>query len=172
MREYLKFYIDGTWVDPLEPRSLEVIDPATETSVGQISLASSADVDRAVNAAHRAFRTFSRTSREERIFLLERVIREYERRIPKLADAVTAEMGAPVWLTKQAQAANGLVHLKIACDALKNYKFDELVGTTRLVKEPIGVCGLITPWNWPLNQIACKVAPAIATACTMVLKPS
>jgi aldehyde dehydrogenase (NAD+) len=172
MREYLKFFIDGAWAGPIEPGPMDVINPATEASAGQISLASSADVDRAVNAAHRAFRNFSRTSRAERISLLEAVIAEYERRAPDLADAVTEEMGAPIWLAKQAQVPAGLAHLKIACDVLKDYRFDEPLGTTRILNEPIGVCGLITPWNWPLSQITCKLAPALATGCTVVLKPS
>jgi aldehyde dehydrogenase (NAD+) len=172
MRDYVKFFIDGAWVDPFEPNLLDVINPATEARVGQISLASPADVNRAVAAAHRAFPTFSRTSREERMSLLEGVIAEYERRTPDLADAVTEEMGAPVWLAKQAQVTAGLAHLKIARDVLKNYRFDEPLGATRLLKEPIGVCGLITPWNWPLNQVSCKLAPALATGCTVVLKPS
>lgn len=172
MRDYVKFFIDGAWVDPFEPNILEVINPATEATVGQISLASSADVDRAVKAARRAFRTFSRTSRKGRISLLEAVIAEYERRAPDLADAVTEEMGAPVWLAKQAQVTAGLAHLKIARDVLENFSFSEPLGATQLIKEPIGVCSLITPWNWPLNQISCKLAPALATGCTVVLKPS
>ncbi len=173
MRDYVKFFIDGGWVDPLELSILDVINPATEASAGRISLASSADVDRAVNAARHAFNAFSRTSRAERLSLLDGVISEFERRAPDLADAVTEEMGAPIWLARQAQVPAGLAHLTIARDALKTYSFDESLGpTTRLMKEPIGVCGFITPWNWPLNQIACKLAPALATGCAVVLKPS
>ncbi|HUB64838.1 MAG TPA: aldehyde dehydrogenase family protein [Methylocella sp.] len=172
MRDYVKFFIDGAWIDPLEPNLLDVINPATEARAGQISLASSGDVGRAVNAAWRAFHMFSRVSREERMSLLEAVIAEYERRAPDLAEAVTEEMGAPVWLAKQAQVTAGLAHLTIARDILRSYSFDEPLGTTRIVKEPIGVCGLITPWNWPLSQITCKLAPALATGCTVVLKPS
>jgi aldehyde dehydrogenase (NAD+) len=172
MREYLKFYIDGKWVDPVTPKTLEVINPATEDVAGHISMGSEADVDAAVKAAQKAFTTFSQTTREQRIELLERIVVEYQKRYEDMAKAITEEMGAPSWLSQRAQAAMGLGHLQTAIEVLKNYKFEEDRGTTRLVKEPIGVCGFITPWNWPVNQIACKVAPAIATGCTMVLKPS
>ena len=172
MRNYLKFFIDGRWVDPVAPKHLDVVNPATEATAGRISLASEADVDRAVRAARRAFADFSHTSRDERIALLTRIIAEYERRIDDLADAVTEEMGAPVPLARQAQAPAGLAHFKIAREALKTYSFEAPLGATRVFKEAIGVCGLITPWNWPLNQIACKLAPALATGCAVVLKPS
>lgn len=172
MRDYLKFYIDGKWVDPVTPKTLDVINPATEEVAGQISLGSEADVDAAVKAAQKAFETYSLTTREERIELLERIIVEYQKRYEDMAKAITEEMGAPAWLSQRAQAAMGLGHLQTAVAVLKDYKFEEDRGTTRLVKEPIGVCGFITPWNWPVNQIATKVAPALATGCTMVLKPS
>jgi len=172
MREYLKFFIDGAWVDPVELRPLEVINPATEEVCGRIALGSAADVDKAVKAARKAFASFSRTSRDERVDLLRSIAAEYQKRFSDLADAVTEEMGAPASLAQRAQAPIGLGHLVSAAEALKNYPFFEDRGATRIVKEPIGVCGLITPWNWPLNQIATKVAPAIATGCTMVLKPS
>ncbi|MGE5565252.1 MAG: aldehyde dehydrogenase family protein [Parcubacteria group bacterium] len=172
MREYLKFYIDGQWVDPIEPKQLDVINPANEEVAGRISLGSAADVDRAVKAAKKAFETWSVTSREERIDVIERIIAEYQKRYEDMAKAITEEMGAPAWLAQRAQAAMGIGHLQTALEVLKNYKFEEDRGTTRLVKEPIGVCGFITPWNWPVNQIATKVAPALATGCTMVLKPS
>jgi aldehyde dehydrogenase (NAD+) len=172
MRDYLKFYIDGKWVDPITPKTLDVINPATEDVAGKISLGSEADVDAAVKAAQKAFETYSLTSREERIELLERIIVEYQKRYEDMAKAITEEMGAPSWLSQRAQAAMGLGHLQTAVAVLKDYKFEEDRGTTRLVKEPIGVCGFITPWNWPVNQIATKVAPALATGCTMVLKPS
>ena len=172
MREYLKFYIDGQWVDPVTPKTLDVINPANEEVAGHISLGSSADVDRAVKAAKKAFETWSVTSREERIDVMERIIAEYQKRYEDMAKAITEEMGAPAWLAQRAQAAMGIGHLQTAVEVLKNYKFEEDRGTTRLVKEPIGVCGFITPWNWPVNQIATKVAPALATGCTMVLKPS
>ncbi|HEX6858677.1 MAG TPA: aldehyde dehydrogenase family protein [Caulobacteraceae bacterium] len=172
MREYLKFYIDGQWVDPVTPKQLDVINPATEEVCGHISLGSAADVDAAVKAARKAFETWSVTSREERIDVMERIIAEYQKRYEDMAKAITEEMGAPSWLSQRAQAAMGIGHMQTAVEVLKNYKFEEDRGTTRLVKEPIGVCGFITPWNWPVNQIATKVAPALATGCTMVLKPS
>jgi len=172
MRDYLKFYIDGAWVDPTTPKTLDVINPATEAVAGRISLGAAADVDRAVKAARKAFATFSQTTREERIALLERIVVEYQKRYADMAAAITEEMGAPAALAQKAQAAMGIAHLQTALAVLKNYHFEEQRGTTLIVKEPIGVCGFITPWNWPANQIACKVAPALAVGCTMVLKPS
>ena len=172
MREYMKFYVDGQWVDPIAPKSLDVINPATEAVAGHISVGTAADVDKAVKAARKAFATFSLTSRDERIALLERIIAEYQKRYGDMAAAITEEMGAPASLSMNAQAAIGMGHLQTAVAVLKNYKFEEDRGATRLVKEPIGVCGFITPWNWPVNQIACKVVPALAVGCTMVLKPS
>ena len=172
MRDYMKFYIDGKWVDPITPKSLDVINPATEAVCGHISAGAAADVDVAVKAARKAFETYSKTSREERIDLLQRVLAEYQKRFGDIANAITEEMGAPANLAQRAQAPIGMAHLSTAIEVLKSYKFEEDRGPTRIVKEPIGVCGLITPWNWPINQIACKVAPALATGCTMVLKPS
>jgi aldehyde dehydrogenase (NAD+) len=172
MRDYLNFYIDGAWAPPATPNTLDVINPATEAVAGRISLGAQEDVNRAVAAAKRAFTTFSRTSREDRLDLLNRIIAAYEKRMGDMADAITEEMGAPTWLSKSAQAMIGLVHLKTAAGVLANYEFEHPRGTTRIVKEPIGVCGFITPWNWPMNQITCKVAPALAVGCTMVLKPS
>ncbi len=172
MRDYTKFYIDGAWVDPVAPKTLDVINPATEEVCGKISMGGVADVDKAVMAARKAFETFSLTSREERIDLLERIVAEYQKRFEDMAKAITEEMGAPAWLAQRAQAAMGIGHVQTAIAVLKNYKFEEDRGTTRIVKEPIGVCAFITPWIWPVNQIACKVAPALATGCTMVLKPS
>ncbi|HVM99539.1 MAG TPA: aldehyde dehydrogenase family protein [Caulobacteraceae bacterium] len=172
MREYLKFYIDGQWVDPVTPKQMDVINPATEAVAGHISAGSAADVDKAVAAAKRAFETFSKTSREDRIDLLQRILGEYQKRYGDIANAITEEMGAPASLAQRAQAAIGIAHLSAGIEVLKNFKFEEDRGPTRIVKEPIGVCGMITPWNWPINQIACKVVPAIATGCTMVLKPS
>ena len=172
MRDYLKFYIDGAWVDPITPRTFDVINPATEAVAGHISMGSAADVDRAVKAARRAFEAYSQTSVADRIALLEAILAEYQRRYADMAAAITEEMGAPVALAQKAQAALGPAHVQAALAVLKDYRFEELRGTTLIRKEPIGVCGLITPWNWPINQIACKVAPALATGCTMVLKPS
>jgi aldehyde dehydrogenase (NAD+) len=172
MREYLKFYIDGQWVDPVETKTLDVENPATEQVVGKIALGSAADVDKAVMAARKAFPAWSQTSREERLEVLGRILAEYQKRFGDLVTAVTEEMGAPASLAQRAQVPAGMGHLATAIEVLKNYKFEEDRGQTMIVKEPIGVCSFITPWNWPLNQIACKVAPAIATGCTMVLKPS
>ncbi|WP_197373087.1 aldehyde dehydrogenase family protein [Mycolicibacterium baixiangningiae] len=172
MREYLKFYIDGQWVQPLRPNVLEVDNPTTEEISGKIALGSSADVDLAVNAARRAFTGWSQTTREERLDVLQAILAEYQKRAGDLADAVTEEMGAPASLAAGPQVNLGLGHLMTAIDVLKNYEFEEQHGSTLVVKEPIGVCGLITPWNWPINQIAVKVYPALATGCTMVLKPS
>jgi aldehyde dehydrogenase (NAD+) len=172
MREYLKFYIDGQWVDPVELKTLDVSNPATEEVCGKIALGSAADVDKAVKAAKKAFPAWSQTSREERLEVLQRILAEYQKRFGDLATAVTEEMGAPASLAQRAQVPAGMGHLATAAQVLKDFKFEEDRGATMIVKEPIGVCGFITPWNWPLNQIACKVAPAIATGCTMVLKPS
>ncbi len=172
MRDYLKFYIDGQWVEAKSDKTVDVINPATEAVAGRVTLGSVEDVDLAVRAARKAFATFSQTSREERIDLLERIISEYQKRFEDMAKAITEEMGAPAWLAQRAQAAMGVAHVQTALQVLKDYKFEEDRGTTRLVKEPIGVCAFITPWNWPVNQIACKVAPALAVGCTMVLKPS
>ncbi len=151
---------------------MDVVNPATEEIYGQISIGSAADVDVAVAAAARAFETFSQSSREERTDLLQAILEVYVRRADEVAEAIMDEMGAPWGLAKYAQAASGTQHIGAALEALKNYEFEENIGTTNVVKEPIGVCGLITPWNWPMNQIAVKVAPALAAGCTMVLKPS
>jgi aldehyde dehydrogenase (NAD+) len=172
MREALKFYIDGQWVDPAESRTLDVINPATEQAIGKVAIGSPADVDAAVAAAKRAFPAWSQTSREERMALLEKIIALYKERIPQLAATISSEMGAPIKLANAAQAPAGLGHLMTALRVLKNFEFEQDQRTTRVVYEPVGVCALITPWNWPLNQIACKVAPALAAGCTMVLKPS
>ncbi|HEX3701443.1 MAG TPA: aldehyde dehydrogenase family protein [Phenylobacterium sp.] len=172
MREYLKFYIDGQWVDPVEKKTLDVINPATEAVCGKIALGNAKDVDKAVKAAKAAFDSWSQTSREERLEVLGRILAEYQKRFGDLVTAVTEEMGAPASLAQRAQVPAGMGHLATAAQILKDFKFEEDRGQTMIVKEPIGVCAFITPWNWPLNQIACKVAPAIATGCTMVLKPS
>jgi aldehyde dehydrogenase (NAD+) len=172
MREYLKFYIDGKWVEPVNLRPLDVDNPTTEQISGKIALGDGADVDKAVKAARTAFATWSQTSREERLDLLQTILAEYQKRTGDLADAVNEEMGAPPSLAAGPQVKMGMGHLAGAIDVLKNYQFSEQHGSTMVAKEPIGVCGLITPWNWPINQIACKVFPALATGCTMVLKPS
>lgn len=172
MKQATQFYIDGKWVDPVSPRQIDVINPATEEPVAKISMASKDDVDNAVAAAKKAFDSFSQTSREERIELLSKLAAVYKERYAEMAEAITLEMGAPDTLSQKAQAATGLGHIATAIEVLKTYEFEEDLGTTQVFKEPIGVCGFITPWNWPINQIMCKVAPALATGCTMVLKPS
>jgi aldehyde dehydrogenase (NAD+) len=172
MSHNLQFYIDGAWVDPLTPHAIDVIDPSTEEVFTQISGGTAADVDRAVRAARAAFDSFSRTSVAERVQLLEAVCVEYERRYEDIAQAVSQEMGAPIAFARSAQAWIGKAHLREMLRVLKSYRFSWMEGTTQIVKEPIGVVGMITPWNWPLNQITCKVGPALAAGCTMVLKPS
>jgi aldehyde dehydrogenase (NAD+) len=172
MREYLKFYIDGRWVAPVEPKTANTVNPATEEVSGKISLGSAADVDKAVQAARKAFVSWSKTSREDRVRVLERILVEYQKRVGDLAAAVTTEMGAPKGLANGFQVGLGLGHLTTAIEILKNFKFEERRGATLFVKEPIGVCGMITPWNWPINQVTVKVFPALATGCTVVLKPS
>ena len=166
------FYIDGAWVRPLTPRTLDVINPATEAAYTKISLGGAADVDRAVAAAKAAFPAFSRTSREQRLTLLRRILEIYNARHEDIAQVVSDEMGAPLKFAREAQAWAGRVHLEATIEALEKLEFSYQRGTTRIVRESIGVVGLITPWNWPLNQIVCKVAPALAAGCTMVLKPS
>lgn len=171
MRNYLKFYIDGKFVDPITPKTAEVINPATEEVSGTISLGSAADVDLAVAAARRAFATWGESSVKERIDLLEAIIAEYLRRERELGEAVTEEMGAPLSLGTGFHTLLGKGHFQQALDVLKTFKFEEQHGPTLIRKEPIGVCGLITPWNWPMNQTCVKIAPALATGCTMILKP-
>jgi aldehyde dehydrogenase (NAD+) len=172
MENARKFYIDGAWVDPVTPKFLGVIDPSTEEVFAEIAVGSAADVDRAVAAAKAAFPAYSQTSREERLALLERVLAAYKARYDAVAQTLSREMGAPVTLARNAQAAVGVGHLTQMIETLRSYAFEETRRGTLIVKEPIGVCGLITPWNWPINQIVCKVAPALAAGCTMVLKPS
>ena len=172
MREYMQFYINGQWVDPESPRSLDVEDPATEAVAGNISLGCDADVDKAVAAAAEAFKIWSVTSKEERLAILNRIVEEFEKRVPELGEAITEEMGAPTWLAVGTQAGIGVNHFKTAISVLEKFEFEEDRGTSRVAREPIGVCGFITPWNWPIHQICAKVAPALAVGCTVVLKPS
>jgi aldehyde dehydrogenase (NAD+) len=172
MLSKLQFYIDGKWVDPAVPRVLEVIDPSNEEPFARISLGSKADVDKAVGAAKRAFATWSRSTKEQRLALLQAILDVYQRRYNEFAETISREMGAPLSLSKNAQAAMGVAHLSTAMKVLKNFEFLKLQGTTAVAYEPVGVVGMITPWNWPINQIACKVAPALAAGCTMILKPS
>jgi aldehyde dehydrogenase (NAD+) len=170
--DYRKFYIDGRWVEPLEPKDFTVINPATEAAAGVISLGSAKDADRAVAAARHAFDAYAETSREERRALLEKVLAIYKKRALDIANAIREEMGAPATLAKGSQAGAGLGHIMAMVELLKTFEFEERRGSTRLALEPVGVCALITPWNWPMNQVAAKVVPALAAGCTMVLKPS
>lgn len=172
MKNYTKFYINGEWVKPISPATIEVTNPATELAFALISNGCSADIDLAVAAARKAFRSFSHSSHEERIAILEALIGSYESRMDDLAEAIQLEMGAPNHLARPAQAGSGLAHLKANLEVLKDFTFREPKRNGVIVYEPIGVCGLITPWNWPLNQIVAKIAPALAVGCTVVLKPS
>ena len=167
-----KLYINGQWTDATDRAEYPVVNPATGQEVGRIQYGDSKDVDRAVAAARAAFANYSSTSREERIALLRRIIAIYSDKIELLAQTISQEMGAPISLARSQQAPAGLRHLKIALEVLENYSFKAQQGSTTIYKEAIGVCGLITPWNWPVNQISCKVGPALATGCTVVLKPS
>jgi len=167
-----KFYIDGEWVDPSIAKETSVVNPATEEVMYNVSLGSKVDVDRAVMAARKAFETYSKTSRETRVGILERIVEVYRSRAGELAAAVSDEMGAPIRFAEKVQVGAGLNHITSALDVLRSYHFEEPLGRATIVREPLGVVGMITPWNWPLNQIACKVAPAIAAGCAMVLKPS
>lgn len=167
-----QFYIDGAWVDPAVKKTIPVINPATEDKLYDVAVGSAADVDKAVAAARKAFETFSQTSREERIALLTKIIEIYKKRAPDMAALISDEMGAPLPMAERAQAGAGLGHLASTLEVLKSYHFEEPIGSAVVVREPIGVVGMITPWNWPMNQIACKVAPALAVGCTMILKPS
>ncbi|EKM98296.1 MULTISPECIES: aldehyde dehydrogenase family protein [unclassified Acidocella] len=172
MSHNMQFFIDGAWVDPITPQAIEVIDPSTEEAFTTISGGSAGDVDKAVAAAKAAFESFSRTSPRERLQLLESVLAEYDKRYEDIAQACSQEMGAPLAFARDAQAWIGQAHLREIVRVMKEYKFAWMEGDMQIVKEPIGVVGMITPWNWPLNQITCKVGPALAAGCTMVLKPS
>ena len=172
MSNRTNFYINGEWVAPTTSDLLDVINPATEQSIGQIAMGGVEDVNKAVAAAKSAFDSFALTTKEERIAILEAIIAKYAERLGDVAAVISEEMGAPVNLASKAQAPAGLGHFMTTLEVLKNYEFEQDLGTSRIIKEPAGVCGFITPWNWPINQIAGKVAPAIAAGCTMVLKPS
>ncbi len=168
-----KFYIDGQWVEPLSDKRADVINPATEESVGKVALGSCDDAERAISAARKAFQTYSKTTREQRLELLGSIAAVLKKRLGEVGAAVSSEMGAPLKsVAIPIQAGSMLGHLKVFSDILKSYEFHEDQGPTRIVRESIGVCGFITPWNWPVQQIACKVIPALAAGCTIVLKPS
>ena len=172
MSNRTKFYINGEWVEPSTSETLDVINPATELPIDKVALGGEADVNKAVDAAYDAFESFSQTTREERIELFEKIIDVYKGRIPEVAKVISEEMGAPAALANAAQAPVGLGHFNTVLRVLRDFEFEESLGGAKVIKEPAGVCAFITPWNWPINQIACKVAPALAAGCTMVLKPS
>lgn len=173
MRERNQFYINGRWVEPHVQRISPVVNPATEETVGTISLGSRTDVDDAVSAARSAFEGFAATEKAERLALLDRVLEQFRARYEEIALAICEEMGAPLGFARKSQAACGTGHLVFTRKALADIDLEvRLNSTTTILREPVGVAGLITPWNWPINQIACKVAPALAAGCTMVLKPS
>jgi len=172
MPDATQFYIGGTWTTPLSDARRLVIDPSTEQPIAEVALANDAEIDRATAAARDAFPSYAATSRAERLALLHRIITVYARRMDDLAHAVMRELGAPWAFAHGTQAWIGLAHLQKTAEVLRTYHFDDPRGTTMVTREPAGVAALITPWNWPLNQIVCKVAPALATGCTMVLKPS
>jgi aldehyde dehydrogenase (NAD+) len=172
MKDCRLLYIDGKWVSPATPRDLSVVNPANEEPIGVTSIGGASDVEKAVTAAKRAFLTFSEATVVDRLSLLRSILSVYESKLEEMAQTITAEMGAPISLSRAAQAPVGMRHLSAVINALGKLKFEVTQGSTLMRKEPIGVCGLITPWNWPMNQIVCKVAPAIAAGCTMVLKPS
>jgi aldehyde dehydrogenase (NAD+) len=172
MKDKLQFYINGSWVDSESNEKIEVINPANEEIIGHVSAGTKGDIDKAVAAAFQAFSSFQYTSKDERIELLNNIISEYENRYDDFVQAITEEMGAPLWLSEKAQASTGIKNIHETLDALKDYRFEKLEGDYTLIKEPIGVIGMITPWNWPMNQITTKVSAALAAGCTMVLKPS
>ena len=172
MKDKLQFYINGSWVNSESSEKIEVINPANEELIGHVSAGTKGDIEKAVNAASQAFLTFQHTSKEERIELLNNIISEYENRYDDFVQTITEEMGAPLWLSEKAQASTGIKNIYETLDALKDYQFEKPEGDYILIKEPIGVVGMITPWNWPMNQITTKVSAALAAGCTMVLKPS
>ena len=172
MSDYLKFYINGEWVEPATPATIDVINPATEKAYTQISAGSAEDIDRAVAAARMALSDYSQWSVEARLDLLQRVRTVYKKRFEDIAQAISKEMGAPIDLARNSQTVLGASHIKSAIKALKAFQFEYLEDGMILRHEPIGVCGMITPWNWPINQVAVKVMPALAAGCTMILKPS
>tara|TARA_R110001583_G_scaffold305_4_gene2741 strand:+ start:155 stop:1612 length:1458 start_codon:yes stop_codon:yes gene_type:complete len=172
MKNNKKFYINGQWVNPLVANDYPVINPATEQTIATISLGSIKDVDLAVFAARQAFSSFGHSSVEQRISLLEALLKQYIDNYDEMAHAISLEMGAPIDFAINAQADCGKGHIASTLAVLKEFQFSRTLANAEIIKEPIGVCGFITPWNWPINQIACKVAPALATGCTMILKPS
>ena len=167
-----RFYIDGSWVEPVSPQGFDLVDPSTEETYATLAMGGARDVDRAVAAARRALPAYRATSQQERTALLRRILHLYEDRLEDFAEAMRLEMGAPITFSRKGQAPRGPLHLTALIEVMERFAFEEDRGTTRLRYEPVGVCGLITPWNWPINQVIVKVAPALAAGCTMVLKPS
>ena len=172
MKDKLEFYINGSWVQSQSNEKIEVINPANEDIIGHITAGTKEDINNAVDAAFQAFQTYQNTSKNERIEIINNILLEYDNRYQDLVDAITEEMGSPLWLSSKAQASTGVKNFNETLDALKEYQFEKKEGDYIIVKEPIGVIGMITPWNWPMNQITTKVSAAIAAGCTMVLKPS
>ena len=172
MKDKLDLYINGSWVESESTEKIEVINPANEELIGHISAGTKGDINSAVKAAFEAFKTYQYTTKEERIELINNIIAEYENRYDDFVQTISEEMGAPIWLSEKAQALTGIKNLHETLDALKEYQFEKPEGDYTLIKEPIGVIGMITPWNWPMNQITTKVSAALAAGCTMVLKPS
>ncbi|MDC0420397.1 aldehyde dehydrogenase family protein [Gammaproteobacteria bacterium] len=172
MKDRIQFYIDGAWVESDSSERIEVINPANEEIVGHVTAGTAADINKAVQAANKAFKTYQDTSKDDRIDILNNIIKEYENRYDDFVQTITEEMGAPIWLSEKAQASTGIKNLHETLDALKEYQFEKKEGDYTLIREPIGVIGMITPWNWPMNQITTKVSAALAAGCTMVLKPS
>ena len=172
MKDKLDFYINGQWVQSESSETIEVINPANEKIIGHVAAGTKEDINKAVIAASNAFQTFQYSSKDDRIELLNNIIAEYENRYQDFVDTITEEMGSPIWLSSAAQAKTGIKNINETLDALKEYDFEKAEGDYILIKEPIGVVGMITPWNWPMNQITTKVSAALAAGCTMVLKPS
>ena len=172
MKDKLNLYINGSWVESESTEKIEVINPANEELIGHVTAGTKDDINNAVQAACEAFKTYQYTSKDERIELLNNIVAEYENRYDDFVQTISEEMGAPIWLSEKAQASTGIKNIYETLDALKDYQFEKPEGDYTLIKEPIGVIGMITPWNWPMNQITTKVSAALAAGCTMVLKPS
>ena len=172
MTNYNKIYLNGEWVEPRGKEKVTILNPANEKAIGDITLADKADLDLAVLSAREAFDNFSIITLNEKIELFNNIINSFKKRLNDLAEIITQEMGAPITLSLKAQAPSGLGHFINTLNALKQFQFEEVSDSYIVRKEPVGVCGLITPWNWPINQITCKVAPALAAGCTLILKPS
>lgn len=172
MQDHLSFFINGQWIRETDRETLDVVNPATEQAFARIAMGQARDVDVAAKAARAAFPAWSQSTREQRLAVLDKIIGGIKARSEELAQAISQEMGAPISFARTAQVGTGIGHFATARAILENYQFEETRGKTQVIKEPVGVCGFITPWNWPLNQVTCKIAPALATGCTIVIKPS